>query len=126
MKKSLMLLPMLLLVSCGGQDMNSSPIVEETAKKTLATIQDIYWAQRAIRQLMKEKTPEIYSKELVELLFEQPYCKIAFLVERGICKKQTASRYLSKLCDAGILHLMKRGRENYYINISLCGILTRE
>ena len=34
MKKSLMLLPMLLLVSCGGQDMNSSPIVEETAKKT--------------------------------------------------------------------------------------------
>ena len=100
--------------------------VEETAKKTLATIQDIYWAQRAIRQLMKEKTPEIYSKELVELLFEQPYCKIAFLVERGICKKQTASRYLSKLCDAGILHLMKRGRENYYINISLWGILTRE
>lgn len=34
MKKSLMLLPMLLLVSCGGQDVNSSPIVEETAKKT--------------------------------------------------------------------------------------------
>lgn len=33
MKKLLMLLPMLLLVSCGGKEVNSNPI-EETAKKT--------------------------------------------------------------------------------------------
>lgn len=100
--------------------------VEKTSKETLATIQQIYLAQKKTLHLIKENAPEIYTKELIELIFEQPYCKISFLVDRGICKKQTASRYLKKLCDMGVLHLIKRGRENYYINVQLWKILTKE
>ena len=62
--------------------------------------------------------------KLIDLLFEQPYCKISFLVERGIAKEQTASRYLRQLTELGELDRIKRGRENYYINKSLWRILT--
>ena len=44
---------------------------------------------------VKNEMADIYSRELIELLFEQPYCKISFLVNRHIAKKQTASKYLT-------------------------------
>lgn len=100
--------------------------VEKTSQNTLSTIQHIYHAQRDTFAFIKENAPEICSKELVELIFEQPYCKINFLVDRGLCKTQTASKHLKKLCDIGVLQLSRRGRENYYINVKLWKILTGE
>lgn len=75
---------------------------------------------------ISEKAPQIYSKELVELLFEQPYCKIDFLVQKNIAKNQTASKYLKTLYELNILDLLVKGREKYYINKSLWNILTRQ
>lgn len=63
---------------------------------------------------------DIYSRELIELLFEQPYCKISFLVDRHIAKKQTASKYLNRLVAAGLLDKTKQGRE-YYLLIKTSG-----
>lgn len=99
--------------------------VEVTAHQTLCTIERIYCAQQHMIQVIKEQASDIYTKELVELLFEQPYCKINFLVERNIAKHQTASKYLKKLCDLGLLSKIKKGRENYYINNALWDILTK-
>lgn len=99
--------------------------VENTARQTLLTIKEIHAAQQHMITVIKEQAPDIYIKELVELLFEQPYCKINFLVERNIAKHQTASKYLKKLCELGFLSKMKKGRENYYINNALWGILTK-
>ena len=99
--------------------------IEVTARETLISTQNIYTAQENLFLLLKEKAPDLCSKEFVELLFEQPYCKISFLVDRGIAKPQTASKYLKRLCDLNILQLIKRGRENYYINKVLWDILTR-
>jgi len=100
--------------------------VEQTSKSTLSTIQRIYIAQEDTFVFVKKNAPDICSKELIELIFEQPYCKINFLVDRGICKTQTASRYLKKLCDIGVLELVKKGREKYFINIKLWNILTND
>lgn len=100
--------------------------IETTSRKTLFLIQEIYLAQQSVLEEIRKKAPEICSKEFVELLFEQPYCKISFLIERNIAKKQTASKYLKKLCDIGILELIKKGRENYYINIKLWNILASD
>lgn len=100
--------------------------IESTSKRTLKTIQNIYLAQQDTLEKIRIEAPEICSKELVELLFEQPYCKISFLINHDIAKKQTASRYLKKLCDIGVLNLVKKGRENYYINLKLWDILTNE
>lgn len=100
--------------------------VETTSKKTLTLIKTIHSAKAEISEQIKTKAHDIYSRELVELLFEQPYCKINFLVNRGIAKKQTASKYLKKLHELGMLDLIKRGRENYFINKRLWSILTGE
>lgn len=52
-----------------------------------STLQHVF----AIRDLMadyseqvRSAAPKVYSKELVELLFNRPYCKIQFVVEAGI------------------------------------------
>lgn len=98
--------------------------VEQMSMDTLRAIKGIHTAQSEMTERVKANAPKIYSKELIDLLFEQPYCKISFLVERGIAKEQTASRYLRQLTELGELDRIKRGRENYYINKSLWRILT--
>ncbi len=53
-------------------------------------------------------SPErVYSKELIELLFVQPYCKVKQLVDADIAKRQTAAEYLRELEKIGILKARK-------------------
>lgn len=99
--------------------------VEVTAKKTLSMIQEIRKVQLETETFVKNEMADIYSRELIELLFEQPYCKISFLVDRHIAKKQTASKYLNRLVTARLLDKTKQGREYYFINKNLWEILTR-
>ncbi len=99
--------------------------VEQTAKDTLDKVKSIYSCREYMAKEIKEKLPGIYSKELVELIFEQPYCKIDFLTKRGIAKTQTSSKYLRQLHEAGFMDVQKIGHEKYYINRMLWDILTR-
>jgi len=78
---------------------------------------------RAIRDLMsntareiRAKLPKVYSKELVEVLFNRPYCKIGFLVDAKIAGRQTASTYLKSLEAEGVISSAKIGRETIYVN----------
>jgi Fic family protein len=78
---------------------------------------------RAIRELIKHtaeyiqrRLPKIYSWELVQLLFTQPYCRIAHIVDRGIAKRQTASVYLKQLAEIGILNEVKSGRDSLFVH----------
>ena len=78
---------------------------------------------RAIRELMQHtgeyiqrKAPKIYSWELVQVLFMQPYCRIANLVDVGVAKRQTASVYLKQLVDIGVLDELRAGRDNLYVH----------
>ncbi|MEA9393402.1 Fic family protein [Acerihabitans sp. TG2] len=80
----------------------------------------------AVRELMAETTayvreqlPKIYTHELIQALFAQPYCRIDNLVERGVAKRQTASTYLKQLVNIGVLEEMTVGREKLYINTRL-------
>lgn len=51
----------------------------------------------------KEKLPaRVYSKELIETIFRQPYTKGQFLVDAGIARRQTAAEYLKELERIGI------------------------
>ena len=98
--------------------------VDETARWTTERI-------RAIRQLMHDTTEyvrkeasSVYSRELVELIFVQPYCRIKNVVEAGIAERQTAAVYLKKLVAAGVLNEVKVGREKLFINPRLMRLLT--
>ena len=55
--------------------------------------------------------PRIYSRELTELIFVHPYCRIGDVVKADIAKRQTASVYLKALAAEGILEEIKAGRE---------------
>jgi Fic family protein len=62
----------------------------------------------------------------VELLFEQPYSKIEFIVNRLKVEKKAASRYLKKLEKICILESQKAGRETVYINKELIEISKKQ
>ncbi|MDN5211959.1 Fic/DOC family N-terminal domain-containing protein [Fulvivirgaceae bacterium BMA12] len=97
-----------------------------TAQHTIAKIDAIQELMQETVLLARKKLPDrVYSKELIELLFEQPYTKGSFLVERGIAKRQTAAEYLKALEKVGILKSKKVGRENLYQNSWLLALLKK-
>jgi Fic family protein len=97
--------------------------IAATAWQTRTKIFRIRDAMIAAQELARTKAPKIYSKDLIELIFELPYCKIRFLEQRGLAKRQTASSYLKTLEDIGLLQSLKVGREVYFLNTALLGIL---
>jgi hypothetical protein len=97
--------------------------VAATAQQTRIKIFRIRDAMNSAQELARTKAPKIYSKDLIELIFELPYCKIRFLEQRGIAKRQTAAVYLKTLEDISLLQSLKVGREVYYLNTPLLAIL---
>lgn len=73
----------------------------------------------------KNLPSKVYSKELIELLFHQPYTKAQFLVDNGIAQRQTASEYLRELEKIGVLKSYKIGKENLYLNTNLFKLLKK-
>ena len=100
--------------------------VENTAKWTTAKI-------RAIRELLnhtcehvESSTSSAYSRELVELTFVQPYCRILHVVDAGIAKRATASKYLKELGDAGVLNGVKFGRDKLFVHSKFLALLMKD
>ena len=100
--------------------------VEETCTWTTDKIKSIRELMEHTGQFVQKSLPKIYSWELVELMFKQPYCRIGNLVENGIAKRQTASVYLKQLCDLGVLREIKSGRENIFVHPKYIELLTGE
>lgn len=99
--------------------------VEKTAVYTKSKIDGIVDLFNETKQIIKEKKPRIYSKDLVEVLFRQPYCKIKFIEEAGIAKRLTASKYLKELEEIGLLRSKKVGKERLYINVKFYNLLKK-
>jgi Fic family protein len=100
--------------------------VEETCVWTTEKIKAIRELMQHTSLYMQQKVPKIYSWELVEALFKQPYCRINNLVSTGIAKRQTASVYLKQLCDIGVLKEFKSGRETLFVHPKYIELLTGE
>ena len=99
--------------------------VEQMSRMTREHILAIRDLMGATAELVKAKAPKVYSKDLVEILYRQPYCKIKFLEQAGIGNRQTASTYLKELEAIGVLHGIKQGREMYYINTKFFDLLVK-
>ena len=100
--------------------------IEETSKNTLEKIRSIKDLLESTLENTKRKCPKIYSKELVELIFENPYSKIDFLVKKLNINRKTASKYLRELEGEKILSRLQAGKEVLYINNKLMEILKNE
>lgn len=99
--------------------------IKHTSVFTLEKVNDIYNAFNSTIKSVRDKAPDIYSHELIELIFNQPYCKIALLEQNNIASRNTASKYLRKLEEIGVLASEQVGREILYKNISLFEILSK-
>lgn len=100
--------------------------VEDTSRWTMAKIAAIRSLADHTTDHVRMRLPKIYSRELVDVIFEQPYCRIANLVEKGIAQRQAASRYLKDLVALGVLREMQFGKEKLFVHPKLMQLLTRD
>lgn len=98
--------------------------VTETARWTTAKIGAIKNLLNETAEKIRRDAPKIYSRELVEAIFAQPYSRIGNLVDAQIAQRQAASQYLQALCRIGVLEERKSGREKLFVNSGLLGVLT--
>jgi Fic family protein len=99
--------------------------VKQTSIFTLEKVNSIYGYYLQVIEKVKNKAPAIYSHELIEVMFYQPYTKISILEEKKIASRNTASKYLKKLEELGILASESVGREVLYKNVVLYDILSQ-
>ncbi len=100
--------------------------VQGTAVWTTQKIAAIRELQATTIGHVKKAAPKIYSRELVDLIFELPYCRIQNVVEKEIAERQAASRYLKHLVEIGVLKEIAVGREKLFIHPKLMQLLTRD
>jgi Fic family protein len=100
--------------------------VEETAQWTTAKIAAIRSLVVITAAHVKTRLPKIYSRELVEVIFEQPYCRIGNLVDKQVAQRQAASRYLKELVSIGVLREAQVGKEKIFIHPKLMQLIIRD
>ncbi|MCU7813779.1 MAG: Fic family protein [Candidatus Thiodiazotropha sp. (ex Rostrolucina anterorostrata)] len=99
--------------------------VKDTAQWTTQKIISIRNLADHTADYVREQLPKIYSRELIDTIFEQPYCRINNLVEANIAKRQTASEYLKKLVSIGVLTEQQAGRERLFVHPKLIQLVTK-
>ena len=100
--------------------------IGDTATWTTAKIGAMRKLAEDTSALVRQRLPKIYTRELVDVIFEQPYCRISNVVEANIAGRQAASRYLKALVAIGVLEERSFGREKLFVNPKLLRLLTRE
>ncbi|MCU5771633.1 Fic family protein [Erwiniaceae bacterium BAC15a-03b] len=100
--------------------------VEATSIWTTAKIAAVRELLAVTTSHIRQSLPKIYSHELVQIIFEQPYCRISNLIDNGIARRQTASVYLKQLCEIGVLNEISFGREKLYVHPRLIQLMTRD
>lgn len=97
--------------------------VRETAQWTTKKILAIKDLIADTCASVQEKAPQVYNKDLIELLFVQPYVRISNLIAHAHIGRDTASKYLKVLCDIGALNEIKVGRDKLFINQKFLNLL---
>ena len=100
--------------------------VAETSRWTTRKIGAIRKLADHTAEHVRVRLPKIYTRELVDVIFEQPYCRIGNLVDKGIAQRQAASRYLHQLADLGVLHEMPFGKEKLFVHPRLLQVLQQD
>ena len=99
--------------------------VEQTTRHTLRSIREIHAAMLDFKHRVRAAFPKIYSQDLVNHLFSYPYTTIGFYERNLGVSRPSAVKYLNQLAGTGLLRCEKFGREYYFVNIALCGILAK-
>ena len=90
--------------------------VRSTAAWTIEKIRAIRLLQQKAEEFLRREVPDLYSYELLQVLFTQPYCRIGHLVDAGIVQRQQASVYLKRLTELRMLEEQKVGRAKLFVH----------
>ncbi len=96
--------------------------VEETAGNTIELVKGISLLMSRYKNILRPLFDKAYKHELINNLFFHPYTKIEYMQHDMMVQRKTAAKYLDKIVEVGLLEKVKRGRENYYINVKLCNL----
>ena len=97
--------------------------MEETAKWTTDKIAAIRTLAEHTTIHVRTRLPKIYTRELVDVVFEPRYCRIVNLVQKNIAQRQSASRYLKELAAIGVLREVLAGKEKLFVHHKLMQML---
>lgn len=100
--------------------------IEETARWTTAKITTINELAEHTAAFINERLPKIYKRELVNLIFKLPYCRIGDVTAANIAKRQTASAYLKQLVDIGVLQEVATAKEKLFVHPKLLRLISDE
>ena len=73
---------------------------------------------------IRDSHPSFYSQDLINVLFSYPYTRIGILKDRLGVSYLTARKYLDTLAADNLIAKLRIGRDSYYVNVSMMGILT--
>lgn len=93
--------------------------VEKTATETISLVKGINLLMAEYKQILRPSFGKQYKHELLNNLFFHPYTKIEFIERDLQVTRKTASMYLDRIVEMGLLAKVKMGRSNYYINHKL-------
>lgn len=96
--------------------------VEVTAEDTISLVKNIGRLMAEYKNVIRPDFGSKYNHELLNGLFYHPYTKIDHVVANMQVSRQTASKYLDRIVDLGLLKKEKMGKENYYINTRLLNL----
>ena len=96
--------------------------VEVTAADTITLVKKIGEMMDDYKRIIRPAFRGKYNHELLNSLFYHPYTKIGHIEANMQVSRQTASRYLEKLVELGLLKKEKMWKENYYINTRLMNL----
>jgi Fic family protein len=99
--------------------------VSATSRQTLELIEGMRLLMADYKRRLREHPTIRYSQDLLNNLFRHPYTRIEFLQADLGVTRQTASKYLDQLAAAGFVEKHQHGRNNYYVNTPLFGLLMR-
>ena len=96
--------------------------IEETAVQTIELTKQISRLMMEYKNILRPIFGQQYKHELINNLFFHPYTKIEFMQNDMMVQRKTASKYLDKIVEVGLLQKIKLGHSNYYINTQLMNL----
>ncbi|WP_130864901.1 Fic family protein [Acidipropionibacterium timonense] len=93
--------------------------VESTATWTFDIVESTDVMRSDMESRLRTLNASLPAPELSRMLFSQPYLRIGNVVDAGLARRQTASRWLTEIADAGLIIKEKMGRSVLFINSDL-------
>ncbi|MEE1620959.1 Fic family protein [Zafaria sp. J156] len=99
--------------------------VRQTSSSTLQKAARTHVLQSTVKQQIGRTIPNANIR-LLDVLFEQPYCRIANVMDACAVSRPTATKWLKSLVQHGVLEEVHAGRELLFINTRFLELLTRD